>query len=98
MAEAKRLFNCKTLDKLEGSIANVLKDSKSLADASDWYYAYVINRDATKYGVKSSTDFVKALKDKGVTTILDKFKADDWTYDGKSFSIESLRVVDLLSA
>ena len=82
LAEAKRLFNCKNLDKLDASVTAVLKDSKSLTEAADLYHVFVLNRDAKTYGFKPSAEFSKSLSEKGVDDLIDKFKAEDWTYGG----------------
>ena len=97
LAEFKRLFNCKSIDKLDTSITGLLKDAKSLTEPVDLYHAYLLNRNAKTYGLKSSSDFTKSLTDKSVKDVLDKFNADDWSYNGQSFSADSLRVVELLS-
>ena len=62
LAEIKRIFNCKSLDKIDTSISSVLKD-KSLTDSSDLFYAYMLNKDAKLYGSKPSKDFTQTLTD-----------------------------------
>lgn len=92
------MFNCKSIDKLETSITTLLKESKSLTEATDLYHAFLLNRDAKSFGLKPSADFTKALTEKNVKDVLDKFNADDWSYNGQSFSVDSLRIVELLSS
>lgn len=98
LAEAKRLFKCKSLDKLDTTITSVLKDSKALTDATDLYHAFKLNKNAAKYGFKPSAEFTKSLTGKGVEDILGKFKAEDWTYNGQPFSVDSLRIVELFAS
>lgn len=52
LAEAKRIFDCKSLTKIDTLISNLLKDSKSLADINDLYYANLINQKAKSYKIE----------------------------------------------
>lgn len=97
LAEIKRIFNCKVLDKLDTTIQTVLKD-KSISEPTELYFAYLLNKNAQIYGAKSSPEFTKTLTEKTTKEILDMFKAEDFSYNLQGFSIESLRVVRLLTA
>lgn len=98
LAEIKRIFNCKSLDKLESSIQTALKDSKSLTGVNDLYHAFILNQNAKLYGSKSSDEFTKFITTKGINEILEKFNGDTWAYDKSEFSLESLRAAEILSA
>lgn len=42
LAEARRIFKCKQLDKVPGQIDSLLKDSSKLVSISDIYYGYLL--------------------------------------------------------
>jgi hypothetical protein len=97
VAEFKRLFKCTGIDKLDTSISSLLKDVKSLSEPSDLFHAFLLNRDAKLFGGKPSSDFQKTFTDKTVKDLVSNFNADDWSFNGQPFSLDSLRVAQLLS-
>ena len=42
LAEARRIFKCKQLDKVPSQIDSLLKDSSKLVSVNDVYYGYLL--------------------------------------------------------
>jgi hypothetical protein len=42
LAEARRIFKCKQLEKIGGEIDSLLKDSSKLVSINDIYYGYLL--------------------------------------------------------
>lgn len=81
LAEAKRIFDCKSLTKIDTLISNLLKDNKSLTDLNDLYYANLINQKAKSYKIESPKGFNTLLKEKALDDLVKNFKDKDFIYE-----------------
>lgn len=81
LAEAKRIYKCKFLDRLHEQIEAIFKDTKNVEDLNDIYYLFLMHKNAKKYGFKPSEAFAKALASKAKDDFLINFNSEDWSYN-----------------
>jgi hypothetical protein len=99
--EALRLFKCKDGD-LEANVKMeaqnmLLTPNNYVKTVNDYYYGSVMNHNANAYGLSRSSKFDALVKNYVQNTLLPKYKEDKLSLEGEGLTIESLRVMRLLS-
>lgn len=99
--EALRLFNCKDGElqsEVKMEAQNMLLTPKNhVKSVNDYYYGSVLNHNAKAYGLSQSAKFDALVKTYVQDTLLPKYKEDKLSLDGDGLTVESLRVMRLLS-
>lgn len=67
----------------------------------DFYFGFLLLKDAKVYGIKSTEAFTAILTSKAKEDWIANFSSDDWSYSkegkGKGLTVEGLKVAEILS-
>lgn len=68
-----------------------------LTTVNDYYYGYLINQNAKTFGISDSTKLKGAIDNQVTKKWVSSFEADKFALKGESLSMDSFKVLEMMS-